>query len=118
MSRSGAIGRFWRSSQTGGDHRVEPARAAAAAPPGPGVPVSAGHREVVVRTGAPAGASGRLVTPEALHRVLLAVVAGDVVEPARDGRRGRDALGVADPRALVAVLVGGVVVPPAQVLAV
>ena len=42
---------------------------------------------IVVRAGAPAGAGCGVVAPEALHRVLLAVVAGDVGEAARDGRR-------------------------------
>src|SRR5437868_13623771 len=90
-------------------------------PPESGNPVAAGPQwgreelagdgEVVARAGAVAGAFERVVRPQALDGVLLAVVARDVVQPAGDGRGARDPLRVADPGALVAVLVGGVVVP-------
>src|SRR5439155_21075254 len=79
---------------------------------------SAGDGEVVARARAVARAAGRVVAPQALDGVLLAVVARDVVQPARNGRGRRDAEVVPDPRALVGVLVGRVVVPRAEVLAV
>src|SRR5205823_11692163 len=79
---------------------------------------SAGDREIVSRAGAVACTFGRVVAPQALDGVLLAVVARDVVQAARNGRGRRDAEVVTDPRALVAVLVGRIVVPTAEVLAV
>src|SRR6266581_984089 len=75
-------------------------------------------RQIVPGTGAVPRTGGGVVAPEALNGVLLPVVAGDVVEPARNGRRARGAERVTDPRALVAVLLGAVVVPSAEVLAV
>src|SRR5919108_490965 len=74
--------------------------------------------DVVVGAGAVAGPGRRVVAPQGLDRVLLAVVPGDVVEPAGNGRGRRQPEGVADPRALVTVLVAAVVVPAAQGLAV
>src|SRR5207248_3536369 len=86
--------------------------------PGPAVPDLAGDRQVVPGTGAVARARSRVVAPEALDGIERPVVAPDVVQPAGDGRGRCDALRVADPCALVAVLVRGVVVPAAEVLAV
>src|SRR5262249_11708958 len=75
----------------------------------------AGDRQVVAGAGAVPCATSRLVAPQALHGVLLAVVASDVVEPAGDGGGRSDSLRVTDPGALVTVLVGRVVVPAAEI---
>src|SRR5206468_1917395 len=76
------------------------------------------HGQVVARAGAVAGALGGVVAPQALDGIAPAVVARDVVQAAGHVVGGAGDARIAHPRALVAVLVAGVVVPAAEVVAV
>src|SRR3954449_7982526 len=79
-------------------------------------------RQIGAGARAVARARGRVVGPQRLHGERLAVVALDIAHRARDRRHGglaRSPEALADPRALVAVLVGVErVVPGSEGLAV